>query len=117
MSFPVRVTRTLLAMPFLVLSLGTGRGLLCGRALAAGRQDHEQVLALEQGRTLDDRERLRVVRDAVENPSPDVLVDPLAASEHDRHLYLLSCFEELLQTLELRLEIVLGDLGSQLHFL
>src|SRR5713226_3819974 len=119
MSLPVLVTRIRLEIPFWVLSLGTGGcGLLGGRrGLAARREDHEQVLALEQRRALDDRERLRVVRDSVENPPSDVLVDHLPAPEHDRHLYLLSCFEELLQTLELRLEIVLGDLGSQLHLL
>src|SRR5580704_7854101 len=47
----------------------------------------------------------------------DVLVDHLAAPEHDRHFYLLSCFEELLQTLELRLEIVLRNFRTELHLL
>src|SRR3981081_1370146 len=116
MSFPVRVTRTLLARPLRVFSLGTGGGLL-GGALPRRCQDHEQVLALEQGRALNDRERLRVVRDPVEDPSPDVLVDHFAAPEHDRHLYLLSCFEELLQTLELGLEIVLLDCRRELPLL
>src|SRR3979411_1244820 len=116
MSLPFFVTRTRLAMPFWVLSLGTVGRLLDG-ALAARRKDHEEVLAFEQGRTFNDRERLRVVRDPVEDPSPDVLMDHLAAPEHDRHLYFLSCFEELLQTLELGLEIVLGHLRPQLHLL
>src|SRR5882762_7087758 len=116
MSFPFFVTRTRFAMPFWVLSLGTGGCLLDG-ALAARRKDHEEVLAFEQGCAFDNREGLRVIRDPVEDPSPDVLMDHLAAPEHDRHLYLLSCFEELLQTLELRLEIVLGDLRPQLHLL
>src|SRR3981081_2507042 len=116
MSFPVRVTRTLLARPLRVFSLGTGGGLL-GGALPRRCQDHEQVFALEQGRALNDRERLRVVRDPVEDPSPDVLVDHFAAPEHDRHLYLLSCFEELLQTLELGLEIVLRNFRPELHLL
>src|ERR1700693_1475458 len=116
MSLPVPVTRILLAIAFCVLSLGTGRALL-GGALPSRREDHEQVLALEEGRTLDDRERLRVVRDPVEDPSGDVLVDHLAAPEHDRHLYLLSCFEELLQTFELGLEIVLRNLWPELHLL
>src|ERR1700694_2243085 len=124
MSLPVPVTRIRLEMPFWVLILGTFRGLLGGAlggrlrgGLPAWRQDHEQGLALEQRRAFDDGELLRVVRDPVENPPPDVLVDHLAAPEHDRHLNFLSCFEELLQTLELRLEIVLGDLRSQLHLL
>src|SRR5450756_283588 len=125
MSFPVPVTRMRLEMPFWVLILGTGGCRLLGRRCrrchrcrrAAWCEDHEQVLALEQRRALDDSERLRVIRDPVENPPADVLVDHLAAPEHDRHLNFLSCFEELLQTLELRLEIVLGDLRSQLHLL
>src|SRR5439155_188279 len=85
-------------------------------ALGAG-EDHEEVSALEQRLALDDRERLGVVRDAIEDPPADILVDHLAAPEHDRHLDLLSCFEELSQTLELGLEIVLGDLRPQLHLL
>src|SRR3979411_2562097 len=116
MSLPFFVTRTRLAMPFWVLSLGTVGRLLDG-ALAARRKDHEEVLAFEQGRTFNDRERLRVVRDPVEDPSPDVLMDHLAAPEHDRHLYFLSCFEELLQTLELGLEIVLRNFRPELHLL
>src|SRR5258708_7260022 len=110
MSLPVPVTRIRFAMPFCVLILGTGRSLLDGGrgrggrgGLPAGREDHEEVLALEQRGALDDRELLRVVRDPVENSPPDVLVDHLAAPEHDRHLNFLSCFEELLQTFELRL--------------
>src|SRR5947199_191790 len=82
-----------------------------------GREDHEEVSALEQRLALDDRERLGVVRDAIEDPPTDILMDHLAAPEHDRHLDLLSCFEELSQTLELGLEIVLGDLRPQLHLL
>src|SRR4029077_7176970 len=104
--------------------LGTGCSLLGGRlchsrrgGLPAWRQDHEKVLALQQWRAFDDRELLRVVRNAVEDPPPDVLVDHLAAPEHDRHLYFLSSFEELLQTLELRLEIVLGHFWPELHLL
>src|ERR1700680_654699 len=108
MSLPVPVTRIRLEMPFWVLILGTFRGLLGGAlggrlrgGLPAWRQDHEQVLALEQRGAFDDGELLRVVRDPVENPPPDVLVDHLAAPEHDRHLNFLSCFEELLLLLEL----------------
>src|SRR2546423_5751632 len=116
-SLPFRVTRTRLAMPFCVLSLGIGRlGLLrCG--LTGRRQDHEEVSTLEQRLALDHRERLSVIRDAIEDPPTDILVDHLAAPEHDRHLDLFSCFEELTQTLELGLEIVLGDLRPKLHLL
>src|SRR5947207_712993 len=104
-------------MPFRVFSLGTGRlGLLRGR-LAGRREDHEEVSALEQRLALDDRERLGVVRDAIEDPPADILVDHLAAPEHDRHLDLLSCFEELSQTLELGLEVVLRHLRTKLHLL
>src|SRR5258708_8741431 len=124
MSLPVPVTRIRFAMPFCVLILGTGRSLLDGGrgrsgrgGLPAGREDHEEVLALAQRGALDDRELLRVVRDTVENSPPSLLLDHLAAPEHDRHLNFLSCFEELLQTFELRLEIVLGDLWSELHLL
>src|SRR5256886_6984338 len=97
--------------------LGIGRlGLLrCG--LTSRRQDHEEVSTLEQRLALDHRERLSVIRDAIEDPPTDILVDHLAAPEHDRHLDLFSCFEELTQTLELGLEIVLGDFRSQLHLL
>src|SRR5579859_1549866 len=115
-SFPFRVTRTRLAIPFIVFCLGTGRGLLL-RGLARRREDHEQVLAFEQRLPLDDRERARVVAHPVEDLPPDVLVDHLAAPEHDRHLHLLAGFEELLQALELRLEIVLGHLRPELHLL
>src|SRR5207245_11620709 len=48
---------------------------------------------------------------------PDVLMHHLAAAEHDRHLYFFACLEELLQTLELGLEIVLNHLQPQLHLL
>src|SRR6266567_8093344 len=86
MSLPVLVTRILFAKPFRVLSLGTG-GLLAGArrgALPGGREDHEQVLALEERLSLDDRERARVVGHPVEDSPPDVLVHHLAASKHDR---------------------------------
>src|SRR6266852_7223799 len=106
-----------LASPFIVFFLGTGSCRLLWGSLAAGRKDHEQVLALEERLAFDDREQLGIVSHALEYPPPDLLVDHLAAPEHDRHLYLLSCFEELLQTLELRLEIVLRDRRSQLHLL
>src|SRR5581483_11455729 len=115
-SLPLRVSRTRLAMPFRVLILGTCRGLLGRRSgLAARGQDHEEVLALEQRLPLDDRERARVVRDPVEDLPPDVLVHHLAASEHDRDLHLFAGFEELLQTLELGLKVVLGHLRPKLH--
>src|SRR2546425_589646 len=132
MSLPVLVTRILLANPLRVLILGTGRGLLGGwlrsclsrglaRSLAgrlAGRsEDHEQVLAFEQGRPFDDGELARVVRDPVEDPSPDVLVDHLTPSEHDRHFHLFACFEELLQPFELGLEIMLCHFRAKLHLL
>src|SRR4029077_7299402 len=119
MSLPVLVTRMRLAMPLRVLSLGTG-GLLAGarrRSLATGREDHEQVLAFEQRLPLDDREGACVVSHPVEDSPPDVLVDHLAAPKHDRHFHLLACFQELLQTLELGLEIVLGHFRPQLHLL
>src|SRR5579862_9190752 len=95
-SLPFRVARTRLTIPLRVLSLGTGRALLPGGAggrLPAGGQDHEEVLALEQRLPLDDRERARVVGDPVEDLPADVLVHHLAASEHDRDLHLLACFE------------------------
>src|ERR1700737_563090 len=119
-SLPVLVTRIRLAMPLRVLSLGTGRSLLPGggrRALSARGKDHEQVLAFEQRLALDNREWARVISDPVEDSPPDVLMHHLAAAEHDRHLYFFACLEELLQTLELGLEIVLGHLGPQLHLL
>src|ERR1700730_18117311 len=129
MSFPFFVTRIRLANPLRVLILGTGdrlfgrrRGRVTGRRswsrstpLAAWRKDHEQVLALEQWLPLDHGKWPCVVRHPVEDPSTDVLVDHLAAPEHDRHFHLLACFEELLQTFELGLEIVLGHLRPQLH--
>src|ERR1700737_670368 len=118
-SLPFLVTRIRLAMPFWVLSLGTGRLLRSAlrralrrrlgcalsrgglaRAAPAWRQDHEQVLALEQGLALDDREVLGVVRHALQDLAPYLLVDHLAAPEHDRHLYFFSSFEELTQTFE-----------------
>src|SRR5579864_5404601 len=113
-SFPPPDTRMRFAMPLRVLILGTGRCLLHD-GLTARRQDHKEVLAFEQRLTLDHRELARVIRDPVEDPAPDLLVDHLSAPEHDRHLYLLACFEELSQTLELGLEIVLRHLGSKLH--
>src|SRR5579864_3777266 len=116
MSFPPPDTRMRFAMPLRVLILGTGRGLLRGR-LTGRREDHEEVLAFQQRLALDHRELARVVRDPVEDPAPDLLVDHLSAPEHDRHLYLLACFEELSQTFELGLEIVLRHLGSKLHLL
>src|SRR6266404_6956198 len=119
MSLPVFVTRIRLARPFLVLSLGTGGLLAGGRSgsLAAGREDHEQVLAFEQWLALHDGEGACVVGHPVEDSPPDVLVDHLAAPKHDRHFHLLACFEELLQTFELGLEIVLGHFRPQLHLL
>src|SRR5690242_19297585 len=114
---PLRVTRTRLARPFMVFCLGTGRSQLLRRSLAAGLDYHEQVPALQQGLAFDDRELLGVVRHALEYIPPDLLVDHLAAPEHDRHLHLLSSFEELLQPLELRLEIVLRHLWAKLHLL
>src|SRR5438270_3528422 len=118
MSFPFLVARTRLTIPLRVLSLGTGRALLAGdarRGLPAGGQDHEQVLALEQRLPLDDGERARVIGDPVEDLPADVLVHHLATSEHDRDLHLLACFEELLQTLELGLKVMLRHLRAQLH--
>src|SRR4029077_17536789 len=73
-SLPLRVTRTRLAMPFCVLSLGICGAALLGRALAARRQDHEQVPALQEGLALDDRELLGVVRDPIEDLAPNLLV-------------------------------------------
>src|SRR5260370_21491921 len=103
MSFPFRVTRTRLAMPFWVLSLGTRRHLFLGGrgALAARRQNHEQVLALQQRLAFDDRELLGIIGHALEDLPPYLLVDHLAAPEHDRHLDLLSSFYAFLQTYSL----------------
>src|SRR2546421_4565395 len=115
MSLPLRVTRTRLAMPFCVLILGTGCSRLLRRALTARREDHEQVLALEERLAFDDRELLGVVRHALKDPSPYFLVDHLAAPEHDRPLDRFSCLEELSQTLEFGLEVMLRDLRPQLH--
>src|SRR5665213_3728264 len=101
MSLPVLVTRILLANALRVLILGTGGGLLGdGRnsCLPARREDHEQVLAFEKWLPFDDGELARVVSHPVENPSPDVLVDHLATSEHDRHFHIFACFLEGLQT-------------------
>src|ERR1700674_4289949 len=128
MSLPVFVTRIRFAKPLRVLILGTGCGLVgnglsgnlsggLGSSLPAWREDHEEVLALEERRPFHDREWPRVVRHPIQNPSPDVLVDHLPTSEHDRHFHLFACFKELLQTFELRLEIVLRHLWSKLHLL
>src|SRR5260370_24159018 len=120
MSLPVLVTRMLLANPLRVFILGTGGGLLGGAhsaSLAAGREDHEKVLAFEERLALDDREGTCVIGHPVEDSPPDVLVHHLAAAKHDRHFHLLPCFQELPQTLELGLEIVLGHLRPQLHLL
>src|SRR5260370_12263380 len=86
-------------------------------SLAAGREDHEKVLAFEERLALDDREGTCVIGHPVEDSPPDVLVHHLAAAKHDRHFHLLACFQELPQTLELGLEIVLGHLRPQLHLL
>src|SRR5207249_11980907 len=103
-------------MPFCVLILGTGCGRLLRCALTARREDHEQVLALEERLSFDDRELLRVVRHALEDLPPYLLMDHLAAPEHDRHLDLFYCLEELSQTLEFGLDVMLRDLRPQLHF-
>src|ERR1700736_5669973 len=125
-SLPVRVTRMRSAMPLRVLSLGTLGGLLgfrggrpggVGRGLVAGGQDHEQVAALHYGSALYDGDLLGRVRDPVEQPPPDVLVDHLAAPEHDRHLDLLALLQKLPHALELRLEVVVRHLRPQLHLL
>src|SRR5260221_9017115 len=113
-SLPVLLTLMRFAIPLRVLILGTGCGLLDG-GLAGGRQDHEQVLALEQRLPLDHRERARVIGDPIEDLPADVLVHHLATSEHDRDLHLLSGLEELLQPFELRLKVVLRHLWAQLH--
>src|SRR2546421_2474179 len=104
MSLPLRVTRTRLAMPFCVLILGTGCGRLLRHALTARREDHEQVLALEERLAFDDRELLGVVRHALEDLSPYLLVDHLAAPEHDRHLDLFSSSRDCRKPLDLVLK-------------
>src|SRR5260370_21595007 len=119
-SLPVLVTRILLANPLRVFILGTGGGLLGGArdaSLPARREDHEKVLAFEERLALDYREGTCIICHPVEDSPPDVLVHHLAAPKHDRHLHLLACFQELLQTLELGLEIVLGHLRPDLPLL
>src|SRR5438445_3607678 len=117
-SLPVEVTLIRLAIPLRVLILGTGRHRLLRRGrLAARREDHEEVLALEQWGALDDRELLRVISHPVQDPSTDVLVHHLPTSEHDRHFHLFAGFEELLQPFELGLVIVFRHLGAELHLL
>src|ERR1700680_1661799 len=121
MSFPVFVTRMRLANPLRVLILGTGDRLLRsgnGRCtLTARRKAHENVLSFQHWLSLHNREWALIATHTFEDPSPDVLVDHFATSEHDRHFHLLAGFEELLQTLELGLEIVLGHLRPKLHLL
>src|SRR5438105_459520 len=106
-SLPLAVTRMRLAMPLRVFNLGIGRG----------RQDQEEVAALHDRRPLHHRDVLGRVRHPVEDPSPDLLVDHLAAPEHDRHLDLLALLQKLFDALELGLEVVLGHLRPQLHLL
>src|SRR3984893_60063 len=120
-SLPVEVTRIRFAIPFRVLILGTGgRSFwfsLFGGGLGVRRQDQEEVATLHDRRPLDDRDVLRRVRHPIEDPSPDLLVDHLAAPEHDRHLDLLALLQKLFDALELGLEVVLGHLRPELHLL
>src|SRR5207247_8513023 len=97
-------------MPFWVLILGTGCGRLLRCALTARREDHEQVLALEERLSFDERELLGVVSHALEDLPPYLLMDHLAAPEHDRSLDLFSCLVELSQTLSLGSECIPRDL-------
>src|SRR6195256_978902 len=120
-NLPVAVTRIRLAIPFRVLILGTGRGSFWFRFFGGGLgvrgEDQEEVAALHDRSALDDRDVLRRVRHPIEDPSPDLLVDHLAAPEHDRHLDLLALLQKLLDALELGLEVMLGDFRPELHLL
>ena len=52
----------------------------------------------------------------IEKVLADVLVHHLAAAEHDGELDLVALLEEGLDGMELRLEVMLADLGAKLHF-
>src|SRR6202521_1169171 len=104
-SLPVEVTRIRFAIPLRVLILGTGGGSfwlwLFGGGLGVGGEDQEQDAALHDRSALHDRDVLRRVSHPIEDPSPDLLVDHLAAPEHDRHLDLLPLLQKLFDPLEL----------------
>ena len=95
-----------------------GNGLL---ALAAGgltgTEQHRHVAPLLLGIGLDATDVLHRLRHPVEDPTSQLGVLHLPATEHDRHLHLAAVTQELLDLPGLGVEVSGTDLGPVLHLL
>jgi len=92
--------------------LGLGLRLLLGRG-----QDHDHVAAILLRRRLDRAELDDVLGQALQEAESQLGAGLLAATEHDRHLDLVTALEEPLDVALLRAVVVRVDLGAELDLL
>jgi hypothetical protein len=88
-----------------------------GLLLGQRAEDHDHVPALDERVALDDGDVLELRGHAVEKLASELLMNHLAAAEHDRELDLVPVLEKVLDVPELGAEVVVADLGTELHLL
>ena len=84
---------------------------------SARGQDHDHLTPLHLRHLLDLGQRIRFLTDAVEHLHAEMLVHHLTAAKTQRHLDLVSLFQETAHRLHLHVVIVLLDVGAKLDLL
>src|SRR6185503_15300148 len=90
---------------------------LRGRCLLLGAEDLHHGHPLLTGRDLDERHLGQLGGQAVQDAPADLVVRHLPAPEDHGGLHLVAVEQEALRVALLELEVVLVDLGPELHFL